>query len=55
MALSGVPQVKDSSLLDMSIDELPRLSVIELNGRSTVGLVRVMCMPALALGLQPLR
>jgi hypothetical protein len=39
----------------MSIDELPQLSVIELNGSSAVGEVRVMCMPARALAPQPLQ
>ena len=48
-------QVKDSGLLEMSIDEQHRLSVIELIGSNTVGLVCVMCMPARALAPQPLR
>ena len=39
----------------MSIDELHRLSVIELIGSNAVGLVRVMCMPARTLTAQPLR
>ena len=38
-----------------SANELPRPSVIELNGSNAVGFVRVMCKPARALTAQPLR
>ena len=37
---------QDFNLIDMSIDELHRLTVIELIGSNTVSLVCVMCMPA---------
>ena len=46
---------QDSTLLDMSIDELHQLTAIELIGSNTVGLVCVMCMHARALTPQPLR
>ena len=50
-----MPEGQHLILVDLSLDELPRLLVIEFIGISAVGLVRAKRMPALALTPQHVR